>query len=164
MIDYYFRRPILWDYLVATSIGVLLWIFAKRNIILIPDESNLYSIISDLSTISLTLAGFILTLLTVLISFKSSTSPKKNTASQPQSVFEFFFYTSLYFETVKHLKRAIASLTLVAILGYICKLSSKSLPIHALFFYDVIGILVTFFTLWRCLIILSKIIKLQQQN
>lgn len=62
--------------------------------------------LTDLITISLTLAGFILTLITVLITFKSSSKIKKLEVDSKEPIFDLFFATSLYFETVRHLKIA----------------------------------------------------------
>jgi len=69
MIDKYFKRPVFWDYFFAIILSTLVTILWKNDALGVPKEEYLYSTVSDLSTISLTMAGFFLTLLTVLISF-----------------------------------------------------------------------------------------------
>jgi hypothetical protein len=162
MIDFYFRRPLLWDFILGSVLsGLLTYIFCQ-NQLLIPDRDKLNGIVSDLSTISLTLAGFVLTLLTVLISYKSSFEDDKG-AEGPKNTFQYFFATSFYFQTVRHLKEAILSLTVIALLGYILKLTIPDVKNFVLFGFDIFGVCTVFFTLWRCLTILSKIIKLQEE-
>ncbi len=163
MIDLYYRRPVFWDYVISCLICVGLAILWKKGFITIPQKENLYSLISDLATIALTLAGFILTFLTVLISFKSS-DKQKDLNSQENSAFEVFFSSEFYFVTVRHLNNAIKSLTLLSVAGYLLKLFVEQVLPGVLFFYDVFGIIVIFFTVWRCLAILSRIIKIQQDN
>jgi hypothetical protein len=161
MLDIYFRRPIFWDYLIAILLTSLVTLLSYKKKIDIPSGEHLYSIVSDLTTISLTMAGFILTLLTVLISFKSTSRSKKD-FSEKDSLFEIFFSTNLYYETIMHLKNAIISLSVISVIGYIFKLSITSKYYHVLFSYNMLGIIIIFFTVWRSLLILSKIIKIQK--
>ena len=161
MIDFYFRRPLFWDFIFATFFsGLVTYIFC-HNKLSIPDANKLNAIVSDLSTISLTLAGFVLTLLTVLISYKSSFEDAKGITG-PKNTFQYFFATSFYFQTVRHLREAILSLTVIALIGYILKLTIPEAKNFVLFSFDLFGVIVVFFTLWRCLKILSQIIKLQK--
>lgn len=163
MIDIYFKRPLLWDFILASALAIsLTYIFCHYNLS-IPDRDKLNSIVSDLSTISLTLAGFVLTLLTVLISYKSTYSDDI-ASTGPKNTFQFFFATSFYFQTVHHLQGAIKSLTVIALIGYILKLTIPTVKDYFLFGFDIFGAVVVFFTLWRCLLILSRIIKLQQDK
>lgn len=163
MTDFYFKRPLLWDFVIATFVASTVSYYFVSNKVAIPDREKLNSIVSDLSTIALTLAGFVLTLLTVLISFKSSFDDA-NAGKRPTSTFKFFFTTSFYFRTVHHLKHAILSLTLVSLLGYILKLIVPLSNTLIIFAYDLFGVMVVFLTVWRCLTMLSKIIKLQQDK
>lgn len=162
MIDTYFKRPLVWDYVAGVVIAIGSMVLYKKQIILLPKEEYLYGVVSDISTISLTLAGFILTLLTVLISYKSSAKKISTAPSETDTVYDIFFSTRLYFETIKHLKNAIKSLTLLALAGYLLKLTLSSNNSYILFSYNSLAITIVCLTLWRCLLILSKIVKLQQ--
>lgn len=164
MMDSYFKRPLLWDYLCGVLIASSLIFLYKRGILSLPKEEYLYGVVSDIATISLTLAGFILTLLTVLISYKSTAKKIVGSAAANDAVYDIFFSTSLYFQTVIHLKNAIKSLTILALSGYILKLFVSNHNAFILFAYNSLAVIVICFTLWRCLLILSKIIKLQKED
>lgn len=163
MIDKYFKRPVFWDYILASLLSSIAFYLICICVITLPKEEFIYSVTSDISTMALTMAGFILSLLTVLISFKS-TIKKTYKPSDNDTVFDIFFSTALYFETIRHLKNAIISLTLVAIVGYIFKLCFASNNSSLLFIFNCFGIVVVFLTVWRCVLILSKIIKIQQED
>ena len=164
MIDKYFIRPVFWDYFLGISITGIIFLLVRKTCFQIPKDETLISIVSDLSTVALTLSGFILTLLTVLISFKSTAKSKKDINFQSDTLYEIFYSTDLYFETVRHLKNAIISLTFTALIGYSLKLALDSKYYILLFAFNLFSLIVIFFTLWRCLLILSKIIKIQKEH
>lgn len=162
MIDKYFRRPVIWDYTLVLII-LSLHIFLKyKCIIELPSNLDNGGIASDLSNISLTSAGFILTLLTVLITFKSGSNIGSENWKEAKNTFELFFASQLYFETVRHLKNCIKSLIVISIFGFTLKLI---FDIDILLYYFNIGALIIIvLTLWRCLLILSKILKMQKRE
>ena len=162
MIDKYFRRPIFWDYLLSAIVIITALCLKNHGLIKLPKEEYVYSIISDLSTVSLTMVGFILTLVTVLVSFKSSSKIEQPCNSEKNSVFNIFFSSILYFDTVRHLKNGIKSLTLIALTGYTLKLTVDHLKYELLFLYCFGAIVVIIMTIGRSLLILSQIIKIQQ--
>jgi hypothetical protein len=163
MLDYYFRRPLIWDYTFALVIAIFFYLLSGAGRISRPPTEMLYSLVSDLATICLTLAGFVITLLTVLVAFKSSEKTPINEIVPGKDVFEAFFKTDLYFQTVKHLRNATASLTCIAVAGFCLKLFLRSDIEKVLYLFNIVGITILCLTLIRCLIILSKIIKLQRQ-
>ena len=162
MIDKYFIRPIFWDYLLSFLVVTVVFFLRSKGLITLPKEDYVYSIISDLSTVSLTMVGFILTLVTVLVSFKSSGNKEPIEEVSKNSVFEVFFSSRLYFDTLRHLKNGIKSLTLVALSGYTLKLTVDHLNYEVLFFFCFGAIIVIIMTIGRSLLILSQIIKIQQ--
>lgn len=162
MIDKYFIRPIFWDYLLSIIVVGIAFFLKLRGIITLPKEEYVYSIISDLSTVSLTMVGFILTLVTVLVSFKSSVKNESTNNKEKVSVFDVFFASRLYFDTIKHLKNGIKSLTIISLTGYTLKLTVDHLKYEVLFFFCFGAIIIILMTVGRSLLILSKIIKIQQ--
>ena len=155
ILDYYFRRPVFWDYLISIVVsGSLLYCFTQLNII-IPKGSDSYSSTGDISNIAFTMAGFILTILTVLITFKDSTGENINNA------FARFFNSGYYHQTVEYLKNCIKSIIIVAIVGFFLKIFIPEDYRNYLFFFNVFALLVTFLSIWRCILILSKILVLQ---
>ncbi len=161
---YYFRNPIVWDVFIATILAVTTVIAHNINYLIKPTNENILETLSDFSNIGLTSSGFVLTFLTILITFKSSNSVDKNNATENNSVFEIFFASELYFETVKYLKGCIKSLLSVSIAGYIFKLLLSSSQVSYLYYFNVFSIVIIVLTLWRCLLILSKIIELQRSQ
>lgn len=162
MIDKYFRRPLFWDYLLTTIIVGIVVLLKFKGFIKPPKEEYVFSIISDLSTVSLTMVGFILTLVTVLISFKSSIKIPKISSTEKASLFDVFFSSDLYFQTIRHLKNGIKSLTIIALIGYFLKLTIGQINYQYLFFFCFVGMTIILMTIGRSLLILSSIIKIQK--
>lgn len=162
MLDRYFRNPILYDYFLGILISICPLYMYLVGYFKLPKIDHTLSTSSDLSTISLTLAGFILTLLTILITFKASSKLNKDTNSENETVFDLFFATDLYFETTKHLKNCIKSLLFISVLGYTLKLLLSEISLKYLFFSNSLGLVILVLTLWRSVLILTKIIDLQK--
>jgi hypothetical protein len=161
MINTYFKHPVIWDCCIGTVLSLLSFFFLKRNILILPKEEYILSIASDLSTIALTLAGFILTLLTVLITFKSSSKVTKESNPENESLLDLFFATDLYFQTVKHFKNCVKSLIFIAIFGYSLKLGLSEKSYSYIYYFNVFSLVIIVLTLWRSILVLSKIIKMQ---
>ena len=162
MIDRYFRSPVFWDYTLAGLVTVGIWGLFLKHSIRLPKEQYIWSMASDLTTIALTLSGFILTLLTVLITFKSGSKVNKSSIAEQDSIFELFFATDLYFQTVKHLKNCIKSLITIAVIGFSLKLFLDECNHKYIYFFNVLGLIIIVLTIIRSLLILTKIINLQK--
>lgn len=164
ILNKYFRRPLFWDYSLCFIICILSIYLYRKNKIILPTASESISVTTDVTTISLTLSGFILTLLTVLITFKSGSNIKKIENENSETVFNLFFASSYYFETIKHLKNCIKSLIFIAVIGFGIKLFiNQNFRIYA-FFFNEIGLTIIILTIWRCLLILNKILDFQKEE
>lgn len=164
ILDKYFSRPIFWDYTLCILSSILSIYLVSIEKLKLPCNEDTIAVTSDVTNISLTLSGFILTLLTVLITFKSSSKVKKIEKDSDEPVFNLFFASGYYFETVRHLKNCIKSLIFIAIIGFAIKLF---LPIEykpKAFFFNVIGLGIILLTISRCVLILSKVLDLQQEE
>lgn len=164
MIDIYFRRPLLYDYLFCSLITGGLYILYVRHLISIPKAEASVSTTTDLATIALTLAGFVLTLLTVLITFKTGARIPNAEDNENIPLFDLFFSTGLYYRTTSLLRGCIKSLLFVAILGFTLKLFLTEALTKYIYFANVIGLIIIATTLSRSLLILTNIINLQKQN
>lgn len=164
MLDRYFRNPLLYDYSLGLLISISILYTYIRGYFKLPKIEYTLSTSSDLSTISLTLAGFILTLLTILITFKAGSKIDKSVNPEKQTIFDLFFVTDLYFETTKHLKNCIKSLLFISVLGYSLKLLLSESWLKYLFFSNSLGLIILVLTLLRSLLILTRIIDLQKNN
>jgi hypothetical protein len=164
MIDRYFKWPLLYDYLIAFSICVFFFWLRDQRYIDLPKPENSLSTTTDLSTISLTLAGFVLTLLTVLVTFKTGAKIPNGSDNEDIPLFDLFFSTRLYFQTTDLLKGCIKSLIFVSVLGFSLKLLLSEPLIKYIFFSNVIGLVIIAMTLYRSLMILTRIINLQKEQ
>jgi hypothetical protein len=162
MLDRYFKYPIITDATLGLTLNLVLWYLFKGGKITLPEKSINISISTDVSTIALTLAGFVLTLLTVLITFKSAAKIPNEYNAFDTSVFDRFFSSSYYGRTIELLKGSIVMLICVSVLGFVLKLTLRDNCINYIFFSNCFGLLIIVTTLWRCLVILTNIVKLQQ--
>ncbi|RAV99668.1 hypothetical protein DQQ10_18920 [Pseudochryseolinea flava] len=160
ILDIYFRRPVFYDYLLAFCTILVLSVFLINGKVSLPKAEDSYSLTGDLTNIALTLIGFILTILTVFITFKDNSNPTSAGTDEP--LFKRFFSTGYYFETIKHLKNCIKSIALVAACGFVVKMF---FPIEIrlyLFFYNIAALIIIMLTVYRCLLILGKILEMQR--
>lgn len=164
ILDKYFKKPLFWDYTLCVITSAICYYLVEKKYISIPTKEDAIAVTSDITNISLTLSGFILTLLTVLITFKSTTPIIKKENRNSETVFNLFFASGYYFETVKHLKNCIKSLIVVAIIGFSIKLFVPSQWKTQTFYFNIIGLGIIILTITRCLIILSKVLDLQEKE
>jgi hypothetical protein len=164
MVDLYFRRPVLIDFIVSIAIVLSTYFLFSNTGLHLPSHDVLFSLTGDLSTVALTFSGFILTLLTILITFKTSAQIPTDETQHIVPLFDIFFATPLYFKTITILKNAIKSLICIAMVGYSLKLVLHENAIDYLFYFDIGSIIVITLTLWRNLTVLGLIMKLQQNR
>lgn len=164
MLDWYFKRALIIDYTLSIVIALGAFYCFLHYKFSLPKVEVLLSMTSDLSTISLTFAGFILTLLTILVTFKTGAQVPTDENQHLIPLFQIFFSTPLYLKTVILLKNAIKSLIIIAMIGYVSKLILRDDALKMLFFYDIATICLITITLWRNLTILSLILSLQRKG
>jgi len=162
MVDWYFKRTLFIDYTLSILISLAAYYCYLHCEFTLPKVETLLSITGELSTISLTFAGFILTLLTILITFKTGAQVPTDENQHLVPLFHIFFSTPLYFKTIMLLKNAIKSLIVIAMVGYVLKLTLRDQNLVFLFFFDIIAVCIITLTLWRNLTILSLILSLQK--
>lgn len=158
----YFRYPVFIDYTIAAIVCLFFSVLNERDILLIKKDSDYGAITTDLSTIALTLAGFVLTLLTVLITFKTGARIPNEDNREEVPLFDYFFSSKLYFDTINLLKNCIKSLIFIAILGFTLKLLLPAEYLHLLFYSNILGLIIIVTTLLRSLAILTSIVNLQK--
>ena len=105
-----------------------------------------------------------LTLLTVLITFKTGAKIPNGTNNEEVPLFDMFFSTWLYYETTDLLKGCIKSLIFIAVIGFSLKILLNEILLKFLFFSNILGLIIIVTTLSRSLLILTKIIDLQKEQ
>lgn len=160
IIESYIKRPVLYDIIISVIVGITLFSLLDNHLINNPQKDFVRTLLSDLSTIAFTSTGFILTILTVLITFKSN-SKRKEKITDYDSALSLFFNTPLYTKSTSILKNCIKILLLVALLAFLLKAFSFSLELKLLFSIVMCPLILITMSLLRCVIILSKIHSLQ---
>ena len=163
LLDIYFKAPVLIDYVIAVFTFVIIALTQEKFSFSIPEVDVLISVISDLSNVALTISGFILTLLTLLITFKSSSKLSIKEVTSQITKFEIFFASDLYYVTNRHLKNSIKSLLFLAIIGYVIKLTTVTYNL-IIYFFSIALLVVLVLTIWRCLLILGLVLNFQKNN
>jgi len=164
ILDKYFERPVFWDYSVVFLTNVSLCLGVWKGFILVSDAKQISDLSTDLATVSLTSTGFILTLLSVLITFKFSTKKSDSEINErKEATFHLFFRSTLYYKTVSLFKNCIKSLLFISVVGYLFKLIFYSNPLY-IFIYNISALIVIVLTLWRCLLVLSMILEFQKNS
>lgn len=169
MLNKYFNYAIIIDIAICSILCLICYLLIKNGIIEVPDKDLIISTVSDVANIGFTSAGFVLTFLTLLVSFKSTLKPleRKSTLEDTYkeiSLFNLFLYSPLYVETIRQLKNGVKILILIAIIGYIFKICLSVKYITVLFYYNIIGVCMISLVLWRSLIVLSGVLKVQNKN
>jgi len=161
LINVYFRQPILWDISISLTIATCLNILQLYYLALPKSLEYYQPVLSDLISSGFVIAGFVLTLLTILVTLKeNSRTGIKMTGEEPIHI---FFNMQLYFDTVMHLRNAIISVVLLSITLTIYRIFNGL--IASQFNAVIIAFVICIYgaTLGRTLLILSNITKLQKR-
>jgi hypothetical protein len=158
ILDRYFKYPVLWDIAIASSLTLVVDLLLRRRTIVAQELTVVSGWIGDMANAGLTSAGFILTCLTILVTFKS-TLARPSTAED--STFNQFFDSSLYHKTITIMKWCVYSVLLVSCGCYFLRLlvqDSSSLLVK----YFAFGAVVLLLSLWRCVLVLGMVLRLQR--
>lgn len=162
IVDIYFKNPISWDFLISLLLAFGTYNLSQDKVIEIPKNDFILSSVSDIANISFSSTGFILTILTVLITFKAG-SRRKDKIENYDSALDFFFQTPLYAQTTYHLKNCIKSLVILGLTGYIFKITTPTSLMDYLFYFLIFSLFILALTLMRCLLILNRVLTLQNK-
>lgn len=159
ILNIYFGAPILWDIAIALTGSTILHA-SLFLLISLPTERIFYQpILSDLINSGFVIAGFVLTLLTILITLKENSRNKDDSASKALGV---FFMLKLYFDSIRHLRNAIICVVLLTIGITLYRVFNYQ--INAEFNAVIILFVVCMYgtSIGRTLLILSNIMNLQE--
>ncbi|MBP5982256.1 MAG: hypothetical protein KA734_00930 [Fluviicola sp.] len=159
MLDFYLKFPVLLDIALVILISSCTLILKNKGILRDFDVERLKSISSDLISTSISLAGFVLAALTIIVTFKDSATGKSSTDGKST-----FFNSGKYFDLVKVFYSAALVLIFTFVILSTIKISDifKNLKIEQ---YVILGALILICTsVLRSLILLFQIIKLQKNS
>lgn len=166
ILNIYIKRPLFYDLIICALIVLSIEYFNVLNLSISVDSAK--STISDIVNTSISLSGFILAALTIIVTFKDNiahkerTNPPKN--SEVIGGFELLFSSKHYKRIVGVFSWAAIIYILLFLLFSILKLFLSKIPEE--YYLDIVitGILMVALTIFRSLLVLYKIIKLQINN
>lgn len=166
--DFYFKKPILWDAIVV----VLLWVISLNisyllsnlnlPLIKVLDKGTLLNYLSNLVETNVTLAGFIIAALTILVTVKSSL--KARGYEDAENALEYIFSTKHYASIIKVFVKSISELVLILIILYVVWLVSENINeknIYRVLIFSTFGLLTS---LLRSLFVLFNVLSLENIN
>ena len=157
IIDNYLKIAILAD----IAICIVSWLISKYYPIFaisLENKSTQLSILANLISTNISLAGFILAALTIIVTFKSNLE-SKGIAIQSNAL-ELIFSTKHYDNIVSVFKKAIIEFTICFIFLYFSWALSDSIKLIDVYRINICGIIITSLTISRSLFILSIILDL----
>jgi hypothetical protein len=160
ILNTYIKRPILWD-IIVTALGCYIYslCISRFCINLNYDIELIKSIISDLISTSISLAGFVLASLTIIVTFKDNISNKQ----KPDEVngIELLFSSKHYGRIVGVFTWAVFMFLLLFLLLALSKLFISKVPQVIAIYFCLIPISIITLTIFRSILVLYSIIRLQ---
>lgn len=161
LIDKYYKRPILYDYLFSFLIIIVLIILNNFGRISLPCNNISADFSSDIGAIGLTVAGFVLTLITILLTLKSGQLLSNDELTEESNPFKIFLSSKLYNKAITILKKGVFSLVFISMLLYILKIGLNILVQDYIFYFNLVGLIIILSTFLRCFYVLTLILKMQ---
>ena len=160
LLNEYFERPMLFDYLIMSIVLLSFFLLNRTELIKLSSFNSLINSSKDIATVGLTVAGFVLTILTVLIGIKISFN-STNTSAPDVSKFYLFLNSELYKKSTSLLKWGVINLIFVSVLLFSSHLivSSNEILIALLNVGVLVIIIITFF---RCFLVLDLIMDIEE--
>jgi len=157
--DWYLKAPLLLDIFIGIIIIITLK-FTVGNDFSKETLDNLQSLQTNLIDTSVSLAGFILAALTIIVTFKANYDSKKR-PEDATSGMELFFSSKIYYDVVGVYKWAIAELIFNFIMLYAFNIWFDYFINLAHFSVVLIGLLIIVVALIRCMYIMFLVIDIE---
>uniref|UniRef100_UPI0032177FFD hypothetical protein n=1 Tax=uncultured Draconibacterium sp. TaxID=1573823 RepID=UPI0032177FFD len=164
MQEEYFKRPILYDYLISLAIITVIIILEYLDKVEIPTYKISVDLASDIAAIGLTVSGFILTIVAILITLKSGQILSEEKLSNKSNAFKIFLASPLYGRSIDILKNGVISLIVISMILYFIKTGLNQSILKHIFYFNILGLLLIIGTFIRCFYVLGLIIKMQKKS
>ncbi len=164
ILNVYIKRPLLYDLLLCVLLILVINAFKPTDILV--TQENATSAFSDIISTSVSLAGFILAALTIIVTFKDNISHKEkysegqNKGEEPSGL-ELLFNSKHYKRIVGVFSWAAFIFIMLFLVFSILKLLISKIPACAYLEIVIAGIVLIFTSIFRSLLILYNVIKLQ---
>lgn len=158
--DCYLKRPLTVDLIFTILfLGGLYYITDVKCLSLIDDEI-LKSLNSDLIATSISLAGFVLASLTIIVTFKDSVNGKQTIGNGR----DLFFKSKHYYPTVRIFYQASVILLFLFLFLSVSKIYKGAFMLEARRIVTIGSLILVTTTIFRSLYLLLQIIKLQVKD
>lgn len=177
MLNTYIKRPLLWDIILIVLICVgYYFILQKLSLDINITKEIVTSTLSDLINTSISLAGFVLASLTIIVTFKDNLSQKKavqinqtkedlekakETKEINESGMALLFSSKHYGRIVGVFTWAVFIYLAMFLFLSMLKLFIDKIPMSIYEYLCIAPIVLTALTIFRSVLVLYKIIKLQ---
>jgi hypothetical protein len=156
ILDFYLKTPVVCDFFIVGIITIAWYFLSKHYGFSIDSDNNKLSEISaEIGTVVITIAGFILTIITIIVSFKNTIKPKKKESNN-----DLFYNSDFYLTTIKLLKNCVKLLLLLFSVIYIARLVHP-IADNVLFYINFSALIFSVLVFLRFLLILKIIISFQ---
>ncbi|PSK91040.1 hypothetical protein [Taibaiella chishuiensis] len=162
IMDRYFNHAITADLFVACLFFLADYKFGVFSFAYL-DKPSAMDFISNLIGTCISLAGFILAALTIIVSFKSNIKARRD-YHNIESALELFLNTKNYERVVKFFKKAIVEFIIIVMLLYGIWLSSANLDSNIISMVLFSAVTMVVLTIWRSLDVLFKVMKTENLN
>lgn len=162
ILDIFYKYSVVLDAILCTLICGSLKIYEiKYACYIINYEKYDKGLCSDLGAIGLTIGGFLLTISTILISFRTTALYDKTDLKNNSGAFKIFISSPLYFKTINLLNKSVMILVLLSLCNYLSKMILQVDQHYILFYLNICTTFVIMTTFSRCLYVLNLIVKMQ---
>lgn len=159
-IDHYLRHPLFWDGLLIAA-TLIVNHYCKAFFCIRIGADTQINLLSNIIGTSVSLAGFILAALTIIVTFKSNLSA--HSARAAKNPLELLFSTNNYTNIVRVFRHSIIELTAVFVVLYLAWVLKENLGDKVLFYCNIYGVLITCLSLIRSLFILFIVLKMDKK-
>src|SRR5690554_1546550 len=91
LLDFYLKRPFIYDLIISVFFGIVFWFLVTNGCINFESSEIIQSINTDLISVTISLAGFILASLTIIVTFKDSVDAKGKKLEEVETGKDLFF-------------------------------------------------------------------------
>jgi len=162
VLDLYLQYPITWD----LSVVSLLWlskVFVSYCCYEFLNESDTLNLISNIIGTCVSLAGFILAALTIIVTFRANVKNKR--IEEAENAMDLILSSHHYEEIVKVFQSAIIEFLLIVFVLYFFWLLSKTLFVGSTYTLMIVSALFCVVsTIFRSLYVMFTILKLEKKQ
>lgn len=162
-LDFLYRYPLIVDTFLGVIFCMAIKFYEKNYGYLNIYKSYDNSICSDLGSIGLTLSGFLITVVTILVSFKTTSLIEQSELKKNSNSFLIFISSPLYFQSVRFINKSVIILVVASILNYLLKIFIIPKFNYVMFFVNVTTVILILTTFIRSVYLIGLIIKMQKQ-